>query len=1267
MKIFFTLLFTVIFFSWSSNLFAQSVDAEPEVTSLCTGGSAALTATIVPPGTGGTPGSLPTTSYALSTIAYAPDPLTAGTAVTLSDDSQTGLLPIGFTFCFYGNSYTQFIIGSNNWIGFQAGETSTWVTAPIPNTAGTVAPRNTIMSPWQDINPGAGGTVKYELYGTAPFRRLAVSWNNVPMFSCTGQLYSSQIIIYESSNIVETHILNKSLCTGWNSGNAVHGLHNATGTAATVVPGRNNTQWTASNEGRRFTPNGAATYVINWYILPANTIIASDTFNIPPSVAPFVSTINVTPAISPQYYYAEVTGPTGCGLGSGGANTDTVVVNSAPIFVDAGPYIPICEGQGTMLNAMGFGATTFSWSPATGLSDPNIPNPIASPTITTTYMVTVSNPLGCVGIDTVTVGVNPQPNADAGFGAAICAGDSITLGGNGSGGAIVWTPGSSLSDSTILTPNASPAISTTYTLTLSSPAGCIASDTVTIGILNSTVDAGPHDTICPGTSTILNATGGTTYAWSPSIGLSNTAIPNPIADPLITTTYTVLISDTITGCFATDSLTIFVNPGVNANAGSDTSICIGFNTTLGASGGINYAWTPTSGLSDSTIFNPVASPTTTTTYTVIVTDASGCVSNDSVTVTINSLPIVDAGSDFSICLGASGTLNASGANTYYWTPGATLSDQFIFNPIADPIVPTTYTVVGTDLNGCVATDSVMISINSVTITEGPDTTICGGNSATLSVSGAATYVWSPSSSLSNPAISNPVATPTGTTTYTVIGMASTGCADTAFVTVNVNPLPVVNTGSALSVCIGSSANLSATGANAYVWTPASSLNNQYIPNPIATPTVTTIYTVVGTDLNGCSSLATALVTVNPMPVADAGTNISICSGSSTNLNATGGGTYSWIPATGLSATNISNPTATPTTTTTYTVTVTGTGGCSSTAQVTVTVNPVPVANAGSDVSICNGTSATLSATGGASYFWTPAGGLSNSAIGNPTATPTATTSYTVTASNASGCTSTDAVTVTVSNSIAVSSFVITNETCTNDNGTIVAQGVSGGQPPYQYSIDGGASQPAPAFTGLSAGTYVITVTDNNGCLSNQNVIVGQLVNVNASFTASPQSGPAPLNVVFTNGSTGATSYVWDLGNGTTSTVTNPANIYTTPGSYTVLLTAMNGGPPCLDTMSLIITVTEEAAFVIPNVFTPNGDGKNDKFALQSVGVDRVEGEIFNRWGKRVFEWSGDANSGWDGRINGQVAQDGTYYFVVTVKPIAGETTTQKGYFQLLGN
>jgi gliding motility-associated-like protein len=1234
----------------SCQLFAQLIDAEPEVTMLCTGGAANLTATITPPGTGGAPGSLPTTNYAVSSVAYAPDPLTAGTSVTLSDDSQTGLLPIGFTFCFYGNSYTQFIIGSNNWIGFQTGETSTWVTAPIPNTSGTIAPRNTIMGPWQDINPGVGGTVKYAVYGVAPYRRLSVSWNNVPMFSCTGQLYSSQIIIYETTNIIETHILNKSLCTSWNSGNAVHGLHNATGTAAVVVPGRNNTQWIANNEGTRFTPNGTATYTISWYILPVDSLIGTG------------SSITVTPLTSPQYYYAEVTGPSGCGTGT--PNTDTVVVFSTALSVDAGPYTPVCLGSSTTLNASG--GTTYSWSPSTGLSDPNIANPVATPGVTTTYTVNVVGALGCMGSDTVTIGVNPQPLVDAGFGSGICSGDNITLGGNGSGGTIAWTPSSSLDDPTILTPTASPLTTTTYTLTITNSSGCSASDTATVFILNPAADAGSNVSICPGTSTMLNATGGDVFTWSPSAGLSDPSIANPVANPVMTTTYTVIVSNSSTGCSATDSVTVTVTPAVIADAGSNTSICTGNNTTLGASGGTVYAWTPTTSISDSTIFNPVASPTTTTTYTVIVTDASGCVSSDSVTVTVNSLPPVNAGPDQSICIGASAMLNATGANTYLWSPGATLSDSTISNPVASPTSVTTYVVTGTDINGCVNTDTITVNLNGLTITAAAGGTICMGDSTTLNVSGAATYVWSPSASLSNPAIANPVAFPSGTTTYTVIGTAGTGCSDTAYVTVSVNALPVVNAGTSLSICNGSNANLSVSGANTYVWSPAGSLNNANIPSPIATPSITTLYTVIGTDLNGCSSQDTITVVVHPIPAANAGPNTSICAGSSTTLNATGGGTYSWTPSTGLSSTTIANPVATPATTTTYTVTVMGAGFCSATSQVTITVNSLPVATAGADVSICNGATTTLSATGGGTYFWTPSGGLSSSTSANPTATPSSTTQYIVTVSNAAGCTDTDTMTVNVSNALTIASPAITDEICANANGSITVGSVTGGTGPYTYSLNGGAGQSTTTFSSLSTGSYTILVTDAAGCSTTQTTSVGQQIMIDAAFTASPTSGPKPLPVTFTNSSTGALSYFWDLGNGSNSTSTNPSTVYSSTGTYNVTLYA-NGGGPCIDSAMMTIIVFEESIVAIPNVFTPNGDNKNDEFTIKSTGVSELNGTIFNRWGKKIYEWNGDADSGWNGTINGNTAQDGTYYYILKIKTTDGKEMEEKGYVQLLSN
>jgi gliding motility-associated-like protein len=1245
------LLFFVTAFFLTGSVHAQLIDAEPEVSNICAGGNATLTATVTAPGNSGVPGSLPTNSYAISSIPFSPAPLTGGTSTSASDDSQVGPLPIGFNFCFFGSTYSNFYIGSNGWLAFSS-QPTTYTSASIPNTGGTI-PKNCIMGPWQDWNPGISGGpyINYQTSGTAPNRKLVVNWNNIPMYgsACTGLTGTFQVIIYETSNVIENYIVSKSSGCSWAGGTAVQGIHNAAGTVAFTVPGRNSTVWSANNEGWRYTPNGTATYTINWYILPANTLIGTG------------SPINVTPVTTPQYYYAKVVGPNGCGTGSN--NTDTVVVNSVPMPVDAGTDVTICPGTSTMLNATG--GTTYSWSPATGLSDPNIANPIASPTSTTVYSVMATGPFGCTGFDNVTVNVQSAPLVDAGPGSTICPGENIQLGGNASAGTYFWSPTGSLDDPTILTPVAMPAITTTYTLTVTDANGCNASSTTTVTIGSPAVDAGPNAAVCPGTSTTLNASGGDTYSWSPSTGLSDPAIPNPIASPVVTTTYTVNVFSNGSGCSGTDSVTIIVRPAVMADAGNSISICSGDDTTLTASGGVTYSWSPAASLSNPNINNPVASPQSGTTYTVVVTDVFGCTGTDSVGVIVNQLPFVTAGNDISICPTDSANLMATGAFSYYWTPGLTLSNDSISNPLASPSVQTDYIVIGTDVNGCIDTDTITISLNGFTMNTGQNATICRGDSTVISAFGAATYSWTPVASLNNPTLSSPLAKPLTTTTYTVIGTSGSGCKDTAFVTVNVNSLPPVNAGTSLSTCVGGNANLSVAGANSYVWTPAASLNNAFIATPIATPAVTTLYTVTGTDLNGCRASDTISVIVHSLPPASAGTNTGICLGSSITLNGSGGGSYSWSPSSALSSNNIANPVATPTVTTTYTVTVTGAGFCTSSSQVTITVNQVPIANAGADANICNGASATLSASGGATYFWAPSTGLSSTTVANPTASPASTTQYTVTVSNLSGCTSQDSVIVNVNNAITIAPSTIIDETCTGGNGSITAGAVSGGTSPYQYSLNGGLNQSSPTFGSLSHGAYLVTVTDASGCLSSQTINIGQLVNVNASFTADPSSGANPLNVNFTNTSTGATSYIWDLGNGLPSIGTDPSTIYTAAGTYTVMLIASNGGYPCVDTAYFTIDVYEESVIIIPNIFTPNGDGKNDVFRIQATGVSEVKGIIFNRWGKKIYDWNGGADSGWDGKINGSNAADGTYYFVLTIRGVDGKEKEEKGYLQLL--
>ena len=227
----------------------------PNDTFVCQGGPLTLTANYL--GGGGA------SSYSDSLIPYFWEPALLSSSYNGPDDQHSGVTSIGFDFCFYGNTYTQLVVSTNNYLTFDlsnAGGFSPWATEAIPSP---IEPLAAIMGPWVDINPATGGSVTYGTLGTAPFRKFVASFNNVPMFSCTNLLYKGQIVIYETTNIIETHIENLPLCSSWNSGNSVHGLHNETGTQAYTVAGRNNTPYTVVNEGRRF--YGSGNTAVIWY------------------------------------------------------------------------------------------------------------------------------------------------------------------------------------------------------------------------------------------------------------------------------------------------------------------------------------------------------------------------------------------------------------------------------------------------------------------------------------------------------------------------------------------------------------------------------------------------------------------------------------------------------------------------------------------------------------------------------------------------------------------------------------------------------------------------------------------------------------------------------------------------------------------------------------------------------------------------------------------------------------------------------------------
>lgn len=851
---------------------------------------------------------------------------------------------------------------------------------------------------------------------------------------------------------------------------------------------------------------------------------------------------------------------------SGCTYTDTAVVNVVPgPTISATPASFCSGGAGVIVTASGAGAGgTYTWSPSTGLSATTGSSVTATPAGTTTYTVTGTTSLGCTGSTTVAVTVNPSPTITCPA-IAICAGSSgtLTASGAGAGGTYVWSPGTGLSATAGASVTASPATTTTYTITGTNSFGCSNTTTATVTVNNLPILNVNNAAVCSGTSVVLNATGASTYSWSPGTYLSGTTGSSVTSTPVTSITYTVSGTD-VNGCIGTTTSTVTISASLDATITPPAALCVSSASQILTSATPGGTWSATCGGCINSVtgsFDPsISGPGT---FTLTYTIPGACGSTDTELILVN--PNDDASFIFpaSICASAApvSLVPATTGGTWTSTCGTCVTAAGVFDPSLAAIGSNdiTYTTSGTcPMIQTNSIDVVNLVINSVPVTDA----LCNGSAdGTITVNAPGAVLFNIGGGF--------VGTNTftvGAGTYTVTVEDAGGCQENTTVTINepaVMTVPISTTDpSCAGVCDGiiGTAPFGGTAPYTYAWSNGTT-------SPFVTAACDGSYTITVTDDNGCTASNTGVL------IAPVAVNIISITPTSTLCNGSADGMVSIIASATVTSFTLAGSTQTTGDFTglsagTYPITVADASGCSATATITVT-EPSPVSvNANSDLTICSGQSAAIGsiATGGTApytYTWTDASGSTVGSGAAATVTPLTSGShnYTITVVDANGCGPTnDVQTITVAPPLNVVASV-DQTICPGDLASINATATGGNGGPYTYTWINDIN--STVLTGQdqnvnpgSTTTYTVTVSD--GCTTPQatDVLVVSIYNLpSVTYAISAQQGCVPLTVDF-NSTVAAgllSSYTWNFGDGSFGSDSATSHVFTDDGCYHITL------------------------------------------------------------------------------------------------------------------
>jgi len=1006
-----------------------------------------------------------------------------------------------------------------------------------------------------------------------------------------------------------------------------------------ITPSQTNVSCNGSNTGSAIAgvSGGTVTYTYSWTPSGGSSSIAS--------------------GLGAGVYTCTIQDAAGCSTSQVYTISQPGILNITPSQTNA-TCNASATGTATSSVSGGTGVYTYSWTG--GIIGGGQGTATATGLSAGTYSCTVNDANNCSTTQTFTI---TEPSAIAltpsstQTGCGVSTGTaSVTVSGGTGAYTYSWTPAPGTGQNTA---NAGALGAGSFTVSVTDAQACVQTSVFNITsagapvpTLNSSANL-TCNSACNGTATV-SATGGTTpytYSWTGGGGTNSTA------SSLCAATYSCTITDanncsvvqtvTITQPGALNIVPASVNPACNGSStGSATA------TVSGGTGIYTYSWTGGVIGGGQNTFS--ATGLASGTYTCTIQDANNCSTSQTFTITDPAAMVLTPSSTQTACTLATGTASVTvaggtGPFTYSWAPNPG-GGQNTANATGLPVG--SWTVDVTDSKACVQN-----SIFNITAAGAPVTSIasstnivcnsaCTGSATVSATGGVAPYTYSWSGGGGSGITANSLCAATYNCTIT----DANHCSSIQSVVITQPAALAITPAQTNIACNGSSngsatANVSGgTGSYTYSWTPAGGIA------PTASGLGAGTYTCTITDGSACTASQIYTIT-QPAILSSASTlNGATCNlgnGSATAIPSGGSGTYtySWLPSGGNSAiANNLNPGN-------YTCTIIDSLGCTTSVTVSITntgSKPVASINPGVATSFCQGTSALLTASGGGTYSWSN-GGLTSAININTAGT------YTVYVTN--GCGTDSAKVVATVNPLPVPIISAGSGTfCAGDSAILLASGGT------SYSWSNGVLLPSQYVT--TPGVYTVTAT--NACGSASTTVNVTSTSIAAHFSQSIDTGQYPLPVIFTDHSTaGATSWIWNFGNLGTSIIQNPSFTFPQAGTYTITETVTNANGCTSTTTSEVVVTDNNSWIIVPNIFTPNGDGTNDGFQVLSAGISTFDAQIYDRWGVSIAELT-SVNAIWDGRtISGQEVSNGTYFYIINAVGFDKKVYHLQGFVQLM--